>query len=380
VSELREVSFAPFDLEEDLPPSLAASERPLWTWAVIGVMIGLLTGIIATTDLTAPPAPVEEGTPLTLPTDWPDAFAESPAEVFGSTPVRQTMVKESNGVNSMHVWLTDASVPFAIDGMPLAASTPVPDAANNYYLIHGELGDSLALFAGWEQFSTVSGRIPSLISTAASGFTWHESVEGYFTWTDIQDNDTTVVSSRYINAPPVLPVTLEGEWKVVWTAAQPGNPGTTVVFHVLQNENELLVIDQDGIEVGRVDIPEGSIIEGVVSGLILGHDPRGIDFAMTFTGEPADLPAWRRVQGELVTPNADATWIASWDGTQVQVSDVDGNVFRSIEAIGRPYWSNTGQYLTITQADQVVIFDIETADFSLIKPDGELVTAWVKDA
>ena len=380
MSELTELTFEPFDLQEDLPPDLAASERPIWTWGVIGILIGLLVGIIASTDLTAPPTPVEEGTPLTLPTDWPDAFAESPAEVFGATPVRLTMVKDAGGVNAMHVWLTDANVPFVIEGMPLAASTPIPDAANNHYLILGNLGDDIALFAGWEQFFTASGRIPSLISTSASGFAWHESVEGYITWTDIQDDNTTVVSSRYITAPPVLPITLEGEWRVVWTASQPANPGTTNVFNVLQSLNQLLVIDQDGVEIGRIDIPEESVIEGVVSGLILGHDPRGIDFAVTFDGEPAQLPAWRRVQGDLVTANADASWIATWDGSQVQVTNAAGNVFRSNDAIGRPYWSNTGRYLTITQADQVVTFDTMTADFSLIKPDGVLVTAWVKDA
>jgi len=380
MSDLKELRFDTFQLENDHDDVLATAERPLWSWAVIGALIGLLIGVLATTELTAPQLVADEATPLTLPTDWPDEFAASPSVVFGAQPVRLTVVKDEGGVHSMHVWLTQAAEAFVIDGMPLAASTPIPDAANNHYLISGELGDATALFAGWEQFSTAAGRIPTLISSKASGFVWHDSVEGYFSWTNILDDGTTELASRYITAPPIPTLTIDGEWSLVWTAKQPSNPGTTSVIHVLQGLEELLILDQDGVELGRVGIPANSIIEGVVSGTILGHDLRGIDFAINFEGTPVELPVWRTVPGNLVTTNRDESWIATWDGEQVQIVNVDNTIWRSMDAISRPYWSNTGRYLTITQADQVVIFDITTADFSIIKPEGLLVTAWVKDA
>lgn len=377
---LKELRFDTFQLENNQEEVLTAAERPLWTWAVIGALIGLLLGVLATTELTAPQLAADEGAPLTLPTDWPDEFAASPSVVFAARPVRLTVVKDEGGVHSMHVWLTEATEPFVIDGMPLAASTPIPDAANNHYLISGELGDATALFAGWEQFSTAAGRLPTLISSKASGFAWHESVEGYFSWTNILDDGTTELASRYITAPPIPTLIIDGEWSLVWTAKQPDNPGTTSVIHVLQAAEEVLIVDQDGLELGRIGIPANSVIEGVVNETILGHDPRGIDFAISFEGIPVELPAWRTVPGNLVTANRAGSWIATWDGEQVQIVDVDNTVWRSMNAISRPYWSNTGRYLTITQANQVVIFDITTADFSIIKPNGVLVTAWVKDA
>ena len=380
MSDLKELRFDTFQLENEHDEALTPSERPLWTWSIIGILIGLLFGVLATTELAAPQPVVEEGTPLTLPTDWPDEFAASPSVVFGSQPVRLTLVMDEGGAHSMEVWLTEAIEPFVIKEMPLAASTPIPDAANNHYLISGELGDATALFAGWEQFFSAGGRIPALISSAASGFAWHESVGGYFSWTNILDNGTTELASRYIAAPPVPTIFIDGEWSLVWTAKQPGDPGTTNVIHILQGAEEVLIINQDGVELGRIGIPADSIIEGVVNETILGHDPRGIDFAINFEGTPIELPVWRTVPGDLVTANRDGSWIATWDGEQVHIVDVANTVWRSMAAISRPHWSNTGRYLTITQADQVVIFDITTADFSIIKPEGLLVTAWVKDA
>jgi hypothetical protein len=371
VSEFTVVEYDSFPIEEDRREAPRRPGSP-WQWALVGLVVGVVIGLILTFDLPEPST--EDAGPLEL--SGTTAIGPEPVAAVRSS---ETLGQAASGfVGEVHVYLATTegtaharvlrqrAEPLIVDRSIDPASVPDRRGTNLARSVglggttQIEITSSLALGDG----STI------WVGENVTGWAWNRTRGESIAWSESSPAypDAADIHRWVLGGPPKEPITVGGAWRLVDFQGDSA---------ILVSEDQIGVLDLEFGQLYARTATAPVFVAGIHDGTVLGragpdNDSVQIDLLGTYKAAP---PWWQPAAGELLADPENGWAVQSYGDTAALVDPV--GVTEHVATTALPAWSANRNHLVVPQGSRLVIIDLRDGSRSAIDLGAPIERVWV---